>query len=222
MQTSRIGEPEERSATCSTRSRKVSSPRVDVVEEHDQRPLRRRVLERLAEGPCDLLRRNAHVNRSQKRADRGGRFRVRRQRVELLQHLDHGPVGDSLAVGKAAAADGRCFDGGEGLCDEARFAHACIADDRHELAPPFVQRPLPCLAHQAQAPARARRRASRGCARVRRESGGAAAPERARPCPSARAARSARLRRPRGQAPVWARRAARLPAPPPARAARRR
>ena len=55
MQSSRIDAPEESSATCSIRSRKRLLAPLDVVEDDDQRSLGRRMLQRLAERPGDLL-----------------------------------------------------------------------------------------------------------------------------------------------------------------------
>ncbi len=91
---------------------------MNIVEEHHQRALRAGMLECLAECPGDLLGGGGRVGLSEQRVDCRGRLCVRRQEVELLQHLDHGPVGDPLAVGEAASADDRCFQGGEGFCDE--------------------------------------------------------------------------------------------------------
>ena len=69
---------------------------------------------------------------------------VRGQHVELLEHLDHRPVGDPLAVGEAAAADdaaprARPSD----LRDQPRLADAGLADDRDQLAALLGQRALP-------------------------------------------------------------------------------
>ena len=125
--------------------------RMDVVEDHRERALRAGVLECLAEGPGELLGGSSRVGLSEKRADRRGRLRVRRQRVELFQHLDHGPAGDPLAVGEAASTDDRCVQGCECLCDEARLPDARVADDRDELATTLGQGPEPelreCVAH---------------------------------------------------------------------------
>ena len=99
---SRIGAPTERSATCSIRSRNVFLAPLDVVEDNDERPLGGGVLERLAEGPSDLLAGRRRFCLAEQRPDRGRGGLVRRQDAELLQHLDDRPVGDALAVGKAA------------------------------------------------------------------------------------------------------------------------
>ena len=118
---------------------------LDVVEDDHERPLRRSLLQRLAEGPGDLLRRCRRLRLAQQRADRRGGGLVRRQQVELLQHLDHRPVGDPLAVGEAAAADDRRLDRSQNLRDEPGLADARIADDRHQLAALLGLHALPCL-----------------------------------------------------------------------------
>ena len=80
------------------------------------------------------------------RAERGRCGRIGGQRVQLLQHLHHRPVGDPLAVGQAAAADDRRLDRGEELGRQPRLADAGIPDHGHELAPSLVEGALPgCL-----------------------------------------------------------------------------
>ena len=122
MQSSRIGAAVERSATCSTRSRKRLLAPLDVVEDDDERrllcssSLRNAQAISSAEVPC--------LDLAEQRPDRGGRGRVVGQRVELLQHLDDRPVGDPLAVGEAAAADDARVDRGQRLRDEPRLADA--------------------------------------------------------------------------------------------------
>ena len=91
---------------------------LDVVEDDHERPLGRSLLQRLAEGPGDLLRRRRRLRLAQQRADRHRGGLVRGQHVELLQHLDDRPVRDPLAVGEAAAADDRRLDRGQKLGDE--------------------------------------------------------------------------------------------------------
>ncbi len=91
---------------------------LDVVEHDHQRPLRGGLFKRLPERPGDLLRRRRRIALAEQRADRRRRRLVGRHEVELLQHLDDGPVGDPLAVREAAAAhDGR-VDGRDNLRDE--------------------------------------------------------------------------------------------------------
>ena len=103
-QRSRSGEPEERSATCSTRSRNVSSP---------QWMSSKTTASGCAAAACSSVLRKAQAISSaevaasaspEQRPNRRRRFGVGRQHVELLQHLDHRPVGDSLAVGQAPPA----------------------------------------------------------------------------------------------------------------------
>jgi hypothetical protein len=77
---------------------------MDVVEHDHERPLRRRVLQGLAEGPRDLLRGRRRLRFAEQRADRLDSGLVRRQQVELLQHLDDRPIGDPLPVGEAPPA----------------------------------------------------------------------------------------------------------------------
>ena len=99
---SRSGAPAESSAVDSTRSRNVSSPHWMSSNT-------------TTSGACSSSSlRNAHaissplvrdVRLAEKRADRRCRAGVGRQHRELLHHLDHRPVGDPLAVGKATAAD---------------------------------------------------------------------------------------------------------------------
>ena len=107
---------------------------LDVVEDDDQRPLRRSLLQRLAERPGDLLRRRRRLALAEQRADRHRGGLVRGQHVELLQHLDHRPVRDPLAVGEAAAADDRRLDRSQNLRGQPGLADAGIADDRDQLA----------------------------------------------------------------------------------------
>ena len=133
-QRSRIGAPEERSATCSIRSRKVSSPHWMSSKT---------TTSGRSAAACSSVLRNAQAISSadvaacalaEQRADRHRGGLVRGQHVELLQHLDDRPVGDPLAVGKAAAAHDRRLDRSQELRDEPRLADAGIADDRDQLA----------------------------------------------------------------------------------------
>ena len=123
-------------------------------------------------------------------------------RVELLDHLDHGPVGDPLAVGEAAAADDPHVERGQRFRDEPRLADPGVADDGDELAAVRSRGALPGLAdelHLAVAADEARSRVISPAPRAPRRAG---APQPARPCPSAGAARPARsrLRRERARA----------------------
>ena len=74
---------------------------VQVVEHADERVLVRLLLDQLAEAPSDLLRRGRGLRLPEQRPDRY-RWIALRQRVELLDDLDHRPVRDPLAVGEAA------------------------------------------------------------------------------------------------------------------------
>ena len=78
-----------------------------------------------------------------------GRGRVGRERVELLDHLDHGPIGDPLAVGEAAATDDPHVERGQRFRDEPRLADPRVADDGDELALPG-HGALPRLADEPQ------------------------------------------------------------------------
>ena len=118
---------------------------LDVVEDDHQRPFRRGVLQGLAERPRDLLRRCRRLRLAEQRADRRRGGLVRRQHVELLQHLDDRPVGDPLAVGEAAAAEDGRLDRSQQLRGEPRLADAGIADDRDQLAALLGLHALPCL-----------------------------------------------------------------------------
>ena len=115
---------------------------LDVVEDDDQRRL---LLEQLAERPGDLVSARCDVRLTEQRADRRRRHGIRRERRELLHHLHHRPVRDSLAVGQAAAADDASLDRGERLRHEPRLADSRVADDRHELAARLLLRALPRL-----------------------------------------------------------------------------
>ena len=170
MQSSRIGAPVERSATCSTRSRNVSSPHwMSSNTTTSGRRSRQR-----ARASCGTPRRSPRP-RSTPRSRRGAtRIAVAAassagSAVELLQHLDDGPVRDSLAVRQAATADDASPRRRERLGDEARLADAGVADDRDELAASLVDgRARHASRGSARARARGRRTACRGGARERR------------------------------------------------------
>ena len=92
---------------------------LDVVEHDDERPLGGSMLERLAKRPRDLLGRHGCFVLTEERADRGGGPLVARPAIQLHQHLDHGPVRDSLAVRQAARGDDPCIDRRERLRGES-------------------------------------------------------------------------------------------------------
>jgi hypothetical protein len=62
--------------------------------------------------------------------------------VSLLQHLDHRPVRDPLAVGEAAPLHDHDVVCSQSLGDQPRLPDARVADDRDERAPLLGQRPL--------------------------------------------------------------------------------
>ena len=134
MQNSRIDAPEDRSAMCSIRSRNVSSPH--------WMSSKTTTTGRSAAACSSVLRKAQAISSAdvaasvspEQRADRHRGGLVRGPHVELLQHLDHRPVGDPLAVGRATTADHRRVDGSQDLRGEPRLADAGITDDRHQLA----------------------------------------------------------------------------------------
>ena len=103
------------------------------------------LLQRLAEGPGDLLRRRRRLALAEQRADRHRGGLLRGQQVELLQHLDHRPVRDPLAVGQAAAAHDHRLDRCQNLRGEPGLADTGVADDRHQLAALLGLHALPCF-----------------------------------------------------------------------------
>ena len=123
---------------------------LQVVEDDHQRPVCRGVLERLAERPGDLVRRRRRVRLTQQRADRHRGRLVRRQDVELFQHLDHRPVGDPLPIGQTAATGDRGVEGSQSLRGESRLAHARVTGDRDHLAAVLGPHALPCLAQDRE------------------------------------------------------------------------
>jgi hypothetical protein len=96
---------------------------VQIVEHAHHRTLLRVLLDELAEAPGDLLRRRRGLRLAEQRAKRHGRNALR-QCVELLHDLDHGPVGDALAVRETAATHDGGVDAGEKLRGKAGLAHA--------------------------------------------------------------------------------------------------
>jgi hypothetical protein len=83
---------------------------LNVVEDDDERSGR---LDQLAERPRDLFTGRQNVL-AEKRADRLCDMRLHLDAGELLDDLDDRPVGDPLAVRKAATAD----DSHTGLTDQ--------------------------------------------------------------------------------------------------------
>ena len=204
MQSTRIGAPVESSAMCSMR-RGTSLAPLDVVEDDDERLLRRRVLERLAERPGDLVR-----GRGARRSGRAGADRRRGEYrstgpVELLEHLDDRPVADPLPVREATAARDRRRAEPRNLRGEPRLADAGLTDDGDQLA----ARSAAARSHASRSTpvrARGRRTAPRGAAPGRRAPPAAGTPGQARALPFSRAAGPPPRRPRRGRAPVSVRR----------------
>ena len=127
---------------------------MDVVEDgHDRGRLRRR-LEQLAHRPWDLLARGRRLLLAEQWLDRRDRLGLEpelRGRRELLQHLDHRPVRDALAVGEAAASHhGRIVEPGAELSGEPRLADSSDAEDGEELAGAVVDGLFECLLQPAE------------------------------------------------------------------------
>ena len=166
---------------------------LDVVEDADERracsssSLRKAQAISSADVPSSRL--------AEQRAERGRGSRIGGKRVQLLQHLDHRPVGDPLAVGEAAAARrSRASTAARNSAasrdlptpgspttvtsSQRRSSSArCQASaERSQLASPADERRLVPRARALRAPRRAGR------------------PAPAPPSPSARAARPARSR----------------------------
>ena len=161
MQTSRIGAPrgEQRDVLDEVEERLLAP--LDVVEDDHER--RRLLLEQLAERPGDLLGGRRLLALAEQRADRRRGGPVGRQRVELLEHLDHRPVGDPLAVGEAAAADDPSVDRG-------RATSATSRDLPTPASPTTVTSSQRCSARarcHACGAARARARGRRSAPRAR-------------------------------------------------------
>ena len=198
MQSSRIGASRDRSATCSTRSRNVSSPQCRSSKHDDERPLLR-APPRAACGPPTRSPRATWQLLVSPSSERSGRA-----------------ASPSSAVRRAASATSttgqyvipspyerqrprttRRLDRREELGRQAGLADARDAEHREELA--GRGRAATARRRRAAAAARARARPSaleRGARASRRHR---EQPERrppARPCPSARAARPARPRPP--------------------------
>ena len=118
----RIGASRERSATCSTRSRNVSSPQWRSSNTQTSGCSARDRLEQLAERPGDLLARGrrASVSPSSDRIVSAATGSTS-DRGELLDDLDHRPVRDPLAVRKAAAShDQRVVERAQGTPPTSR------------------------------------------------------------------------------------------------------
>ncbi len=158
MQSSRIGAPQERSATCSIRSRNVSSPHwmsSKTTTSGAAAP---------APASSGTPRRSPpptsppSVSPSSERIAAAAASSAGSS-VELLQHLDHRPVGDPLAVGEAAAPDDRRVDDARDSATSRDLPTPGLADDRHQLAAPLDAARAPTPPAGSRARARDRRTA---------------------------------------------------------------
>ena len=219
MQRSRIGDPEESRAVPSTRSRKVSSPHW----------MSSRKTTSGACSPSSL--RNAHaicsavvagVGLAEQRADRRRCGRIGGKRVKLLEHLDHRPVRDPLAVGQTTARDDPHPERGQRFRDKPRLADAGLAHDRDQLAGAAFEDPHPRLDESVTSRHRDRRRATRAIAPAHRVPRRGGKPIRARSCLSVSSARPVRPRPPRGRGQASSARSGCRPGRPRSAAGRRR
>ncbi len=145
------------------------------------------LLEQLAEAPGDLVGRRRRVRLAEQRPKRHRRIAFR-QRIELLDDLDHRPVGDPFAVRQAAAPHDPCLDACEELSRQPRLPHTRRAEHGEELAGAVQHRLCEGISEPIQLVLAAdqRRREAPGELAVRRDQ-----PERRnrlRPSPSASAA----------------------------------
>jgi hypothetical protein len=116
-------------------------PPLNVVEDGDQRGL---LLKQLADGPGDFLSRCwSGFRLTEERGDGRGCYRVGRKRLELLDQLDHRPIGDALAVREATPLDDPALNGIKRFGNKARLPNAGFADDSEEHASLVGERPLP-------------------------------------------------------------------------------
>jgi hypothetical protein len=123
---------------------------LDVIEDDHEGLLRSRVLQRLPERPRDVLRGRGGVALAQQGADRrDGRF-VRRERVDLLQHLDDWPVRDAFAVRRAARVNGRRTRPLQRLADQPGLPDTGVPDDRDQLAALLLARVYPRASQQLE------------------------------------------------------------------------
>ena len=175
---------------------------LDVVEDDHQRRL---LFEQLAERPGDLVCARPLLALTEQRADRRCRGRVGRQRIELLDHLDHGPIGDPLAVWETAATDDPHVERGQRFRNKPRLADPRVADHGDELAL-SGHGALPRLPDEPQFAVAADEARLVRSAPVPRAPTRAGVLQPARPCLSAGAAQPLRSRPHRGRARGWPRR----------------
>ena len=109
-------------------------PPVDVVEHAHDRVLLCALLQKLAEGPRDLLGGRRLVRLTEKRAERCACGSLGGQRPELPHDLDHRAVRDPLPVGEAAAAHNARLDPREELRGQSRLSDARCSENREQLA----------------------------------------------------------------------------------------
>ena len=84
--------------------KRLLSP-VDIVEHHHQWLTLRLLLQEQPEGPGNLIRSRGRSPLAKEGLHGSIGVWVGRRALNLLDHLDHRPVGDPLAVRKAATAD---------------------------------------------------------------------------------------------------------------------
>ena len=122
MQSRKIAAPRDQSAMCSIELEEGRLRPLDVVEDHDERPLERFLLQ-------DVPRRDRGLGRRRHPEHRLG------VRVQLEQHLDERPVRDALAVVEAATSDDAraAVDVAHELRDEPRLPDAGRPEQREEL-----------------------------------------------------------------------------------------
>ena len=120
---------------------------LDVVEHDNEWRL---LLEQLAKGPADLLRRRPDIRLAQQRTERRRRSRIGRHHVELFDHFDDRPVGDPCPVRQTATPHHPRHDRRQRLRREPRLPDPRITHDRDQLAALLRHRPLPSAREQPE------------------------------------------------------------------------
>jgi hypothetical protein len=113
---------------------------VQIVEHADDGPFPSFLFKQLAECPGDRLRVRFRLALPEQRADRRRGLVPLRDRVELLDGLDDRPVGDPVAIGKAAAARDLGVETAKELGRQSRLADAGAPKDREQLAGAVLDR----------------------------------------------------------------------------------
>ena len=211
MQSSRIGEPLESSATCSMRSRNVSSPHWMSSN-------------RTTSGACSSSSlRNAQPISS---AEVPVAVSPSSERMAAAAAGSDGSASSCfttsttgqyvipVAVGETATANNPSVDRPERLCHEPRLAEARVTDDRDELAALLRRRPVPRLDHQLELPPTPDERHVVAPLGRRARSEQAGSTGRARACPSTPTARPTPHRQRHRRATASPPRSRPLPAPP--------